>query len=320
MNHLRNVWLKKLKRRSIDAKKRIGHTLVCYKKRMFCLMLLKNAHLCSLISIYFGTMVFHFFSALFFFTAFLICGTRCQSDTVSAPPGAVQAVPPTTHNTAPASEAKHTLQNTDTSGLSSDRDAPEKHALPDARPRSAALTHPGFEDVRALDSSIVLDVRYATRNNFTKAQIYDCPACLLRAEPAAAVVRAHRLLQKQGLRLKMFDCYRPRPYQQRLWDKVPNPDYVTPPAKGSMHSRGAAVDLTIIDAQGRELDMGTEYDFFGEKAHTDYVQLPAKVLENRRLLTQTLASVGFKGIRTEWWHFSYQAKDYPLSDYVWPCK
>lgn len=117
----------------------------------------------------------------------------------------------------------------------------------------------------------------------------------------------------------MFDCYRPRPYQQRLWDKKSDPNYVTPPAQGSMHSRGAAVDLTLVDAKGVELDMGTPYDFFGEKAHTDYTKLPAKVLENRRLLREAMEAAGFKGIRTEWWHFSYRLKQYPLSDYVWPC-
>lgn len=177
----------------------------------------------------------------------------------------------------------------------------------------------GFSDVVALDPSILLDIRYATANNFTKAKIYDCPRCLLRPEAADALVKAHKALKKKGLGLKMFDCYRPRPYQQRLWDKVPNPDYVTPPAKGSMHSRGAAVDLTIVDAKGRELDMGTEYDFFGREAHTDYTGHSAKVQTNRDLLRETLAAVGFKGIRTEWWHFSFQGKNYPLSDYVWPC-
>lgn len=177
----------------------------------------------------------------------------------------------------------------------------------------------GFSDVAALDPGIRLDIRYATTNNFTKAKIYDCPRCLLRPEAAEALVGAHKALQKKNMGLKMFDCYRPRPYQQRLWDKVPNPDYVTPPAKGSMHSRGAAVDLTIVDAQGRELDMGTPYDFFGKEAHYDYTQLPAAVLANRRLLRETMEAAGFKGIRTEWWHFSYQGKNYELSDYVWPC-
>ncbi|GEM_PF-322647 len=177
----------------------------------------------------------------------------------------------------------------------------------------------GFADVSALDASILLDIRYATTSNFTNAKIYDCPRCLLRPDAATALVRAHNALKKKGMGLKMFDCYRPRPYQQRLWDKVPNPDYVTPPAKGSMHSRGAAVDLTIVDAKGKELDMGTPYDFFGREAHTDYTGHSAAVQANRDLLRTTLQAVGFKGIRTEWWHFSYQGKDFPLSNYVWPC-
>lgn len=196
---------------------------------------------------------------------------------------------------------------------------PASRKTPEPKPSSSSIAE-GFSDVVALDHSIRLDIRYATTNNFTKAQIYDCPQCLLRPEAAQAIVKAHKALQKKGLGLKMFDCYRPRPYQQRLWDKVPNADYVTPPAKGSMHSRGAAVDLTIVDAKGRELDMGTEYDFFGEKAHTDYRGHSAKVQANRDLLRETLVAVGFKGIRTEWWHFSFQGKDYPLSDYVWPCR
>lgn len=177
-----------------------------------------------------------------------------------------------------------------------------------------------FLDLHVLDSSIRLDIRYATTNNFTQAQIYDCARCLLRAEAAQAIVKAHRMLQRNGMGLKMFDCYRPRPYQQRLWDKVPNPDYVTPPEKGSMHSRGAAVDLTIVDAQGKELDMGTSYDFFGPEAHYDYTRLSGKVLANRKLLRRTLEASGFQGIRTEWWHFSYREKSYPLSDFVWDCK
>lgn len=179
--------------------------------------------------------------------------------------------------------------------------------------------HPGFKDVALLAPDIKLDIKYATTDNFTGSKIYDCPKCLLRPEAAEALVKAHKNLKKKGYGLKMFDCYRPRPYQQRLWDKVPNPNYVTPPAKGSMHSRGAAVDLTLTDSKGNELDMGTPYDFFGPEAHTDNLKLPKKVLENRKILQRALAEVGFKGIRTEWWHFSYQAKKFPLSDYVWPC-
>jgi zinc D-Ala-D-Ala dipeptidase len=267
----------------------------------------------------------------------LAIGAACQSNT---PPTA------TTGENAPL-----TASTTDTNTVNTAATAPETEKAPEvsvspsaewpngvdsvgpktaktaraaknATTPTATVNHAahGFSDVLALDPTIVGDIRYATKDNFTKAQIYDCPACLLRPEAAAAIVQAHKTLQKQGMGLKMFDCYRPRPYQQRLWDKVPNPDYVTPPAKGSMHSRGAAVDLTIVDANGKELDMGTPFDFFGVEAHTDNMKLSKKVLENRKLLRETLEEVGFKGIRTEWWHFSFQGKKYELSDYVWPCK
>lgn len=189
-----------------------------------------------------------------------------------------------------------------------------------SKTRAENLTAAGFEDIQKLDPEILIDIRYATTNNFMKAKIYDCGRCLLRPEAARAVLKAQKILKAKGYGLKMYDCYRPRPYQQRLWDKVPNPNYVTPPAKGSMHSRGAAVDLTLVDAQGNELNMGTPYDFFGVEAHSDYTKHPKKVLDNRRLLTETMATVGFKGIRTEWWHFSYQAKTYPLSDFLWNCE
>ena len=199
-------------------------------------------------------------------------------------------------------------------------DAISKSSAPPALPPSASGSGNNFTELVTLDPSIRLDIRYATANNFTKSKIYDCPRCFLRPEAAKAIVRAQTVLKKKGLSLKMFDCYRPSLYQQRLWDKVPNPNYVTPPNKGSMHSRGAAVDLTLVDAAGKELDMGTPYDFFGREAHTDYTKLPAKVLDNRRILRQAMEAVGFEGIRTEWWHFSYRGKGYPLSDYVWPCE
>ena len=207
--------------------------------------------------------------------------------------------------------------------------APPEKAAKTAKPKPekqpAARRPPsgvpeGFVDVVALDKSIRLDIRYATTNNFMKQKVYDCPRCLLRPEAAEAIVEAHKTLQKQGFGLKMYDCYRPRPYQQRLWDITPDPNYVAPPAKGSVHGRGLAVDLTIVDKNGKELDMGTPYDFFGEEAHTDYQKLPAQVLENRRLLRETLAAVGFGAIVNEWWHYNFKKKEYPLSDALWPCE
>ena len=101
---------------------------------------------------------------------------------------------------------------------------------------------------------------------------------------------------------------------------MPNPSYVTPPKKGSMHNKGLAVDLTIVDEDGKELDMGTTFDFFGKKAHHDHTDLPEEVLKNRTLLKETLAKYGFRHIRTEWWHYSYILKSHALSDMIWECE
>ncbi len=177
-----------------------------------------------------------------------------------------------------------------------------------------------WADVHLLDESIVLDMRYATANNFVEEKMYECGRCFLRPEVARKIVKVHRGLQKQGLGLKMFDCYRPRPIQWKLWEKIPDARYVSDPRKGSMHNRGAAVDLTIVDVEGRQLDMGTTFDFFGPKAWSTFQDLPDSVLANRQLLRRLLEAEGFAGIRTEWWHFSYSGKGYPISDMLWNCE
>jgi D-alanyl-D-alanine dipeptidase len=176
-------------------------------------------------------------------------------------------------------------------------------------------------DLEDLDPSIQLELRYATTNNFVQEVMYDCGRCFLRREVAKAVIRAHQDLQAKGYGgLKMFDCYRPRPIQWKLWEKVPNPDYVADPRKGSMHNRGAATDLTIVDKAGQELEMGTEFDFFGKEAHHDYTGHSAEVQANRDLLKATMDRQGFRWIRTEWWHYSYRPKTYEISDMLWDCE
>lgn len=199
------------------------------------------------------------------------------------------------------------------------------------RPLHAAIPNPdtsrpavpdkkGWTNIKDLDKTVALDIKYATSDNFTKAQIYDCPACYLRPSVAKAIVKIHNELKNKGYGgLKMFDCYRPRPYQQRLWDKVPDARYVTPPAKGSQHNRGAAVDLTIVDKNGKDLDMGTPYDFFGERAYHTFTGLPPAIQANRTLLKSTMERHGFRSIRTEWWHYSYKGKEFPLESWLWPC-
>jgi zinc D-Ala-D-Ala dipeptidase len=178
-----------------------------------------------------------------------------------------------------------------------------------------------WTELISLDNTIKLELRYATDNNFVNAKMYDCGRCFFRPEAAKALAKAHQILKDKGYGgLKMFDCYRPRPYQTRLWNKKPDSRYVTPPWKGSMHTRGLAADLTIVDKNGNELDMGTPFDTFTENAHTYYTQLPKNILENRRLLRGVMDQVGFNSIRTEWWHFAFRGGGYDLSDWVWKCK
>ncbi len=176
-------------------------------------------------------------------------------------------------------------------------------------------------EIIRLDASILLDLRYATANNFMQQQVYDCGRCFYRPAVAKALAAVQADLRPKGLGLKMYDCYRPAPYQQRLWDIMPDARYVARPEKGSVHGRGAAADLTLVVLEsGEELDMGTTYDFFGEAAYTTTTHLAAEVLANRRLFQEAMLARGFSTIRTEWWHFNFSGPRYELSDWVWPCQ
>ena len=171
------------------------------------------------------------------------------------------------------------------------------------------------------DDGVVLDIRYSTENNFTEKQIYPCGRCFLRPELASRLKTLQKDISKRyGMSLKLFDCYRPKPAQQRLWDIVPDPRYVTNPSKGSMHSRGLAVDITLVDKDGKELDMGAGYDEFTKRAHSDNRNLPKEALKNRKILNKMMDIHGLKGIRTEWWHFSLKTVQAPMDDWEWPCE
>ncbi|MCV6629434.1 MAG: M15 family metallopeptidase [Flavobacteriaceae bacterium] len=171
------------------------------------------------------------------------------------------------------------------------------------------------------DDSFEYDMRYATTNNFLKAKVYNCAECYIRAKTAKALIKANNAFKKMGYRIKFYDCYRPNSVQYKMWKLVPNPQYVANPVKGSIHNKGGAVDITLIDANGKELSMGTDFDFFGKKAHHDFVDLPKEVLENRKLLKETMESFGFWGIRTEWWHYNLSAaSNDKVANFNWPCK
>ncbi len=161
-------------------------------------------------------------------------------------------------------------------------------------------------DILSINPTIVLDLRYATENNFTHHKLYPVARCLLRREPAESLSAVQKDLKSRGLGLKIFDGYRPLSIQKKLWESVPDDRYVANPAKGSRHNRGAAVDLTIIDSLGRELEMPTPFDSFTEKAHCGYMKLTKKILQNRSLLEKVMMRHGFVLMSSEWWHFDFR--------------
>ena len=151
---------------------------------------------------------------------------------------------------------------------------------------------------------IVLDIRYATTNNFTGQQLYPVAKCFLRRSAAEKLREVEDELEHDGLGLKIFDGYRPLAVQKKMWEIYPHEGYVANPRKGSRHNRGAAVDVTLIRLTDKtEVPMPTPYDDFTEKAHRGYKDLPEEQIRNRELLERVMMKHGFEGLDTEWWHF-----------------
>jgi len=162
---------------------------------------------------------------------------------------------------------------------------------------------PQLVEITPQEHGVWLDIRYATADNITGQPIYAEPRCFLRPEAAAALKRAADLARHAGLRLIVFDGYRPRAAQALLWRACPDARYVIPPEVGSTHTRGIAVDLTLADDSGQPLDMGTDFDDMRELAWPASTEVSPQALRHRMWLTGIMHAAGFIGIATEWWHF-----------------
>jgi D-alanyl-D-alanine dipeptidase len=173
-------------------------------------------------------------------------------------------------------------------------------------------------DIRPPDHDVVLDIRYATADNLTGRPIYARPLCYLHPEAAQALRRAIELARPLGLRLRLFDGFRPVEAQWRLWNAVPNPEFVADPRKGSSHSRGVAIDLTLDGPDGRPLDMGTGFDAVTPLSHHGNLEISATAQRNRLLLLGLMAAAGWQHYQNEWWHYNLpQPERFPmLSDSV----
>lgn len=174
-----------------------------------------------------------------------------------------------------------------------------------ARDKPAA-SESGFVEITSVDPSILVELRYAGPNNFTRRPLYapGTPA-MVRASVAARLVVAQKYLKERGYGLKIWDAYRTRASQEKLWKAMRHRSYVANPNEGigSMHVRGTAVDATLVDSSGREVPMPTDFDSFTPAALIEYKGNNPTVRANLKLLQKAMAHGGFYGLRTEWWHF-----------------
>jgi len=178
-----------------------------------------------------------------------------------------------------------------------------------------------FVNLKDYSKDFIYDMKYATEDNFLKAKVYDCAECLLRLKTVQALVAANKDFMKKGYKIKLYDCYRPLSIQKKMFEIVPNPVYVADPKKGSIHNRGGAVDISIVDSNGKEVDMGTPFDFFGIKAGHNYTKLSNEVLLNRKFLKKVMIKNGFNSFDSEWWHYNLKTglKD-KVSNQKWNCE
>jgi D-alanyl-D-alanine dipeptidase len=164
--------------------------------------------------------------------------------------------------------------------------------------------------------SIVLDIRYATKNNFMQRVMYKQARAFARKPVVLQLKKIQSILNKKGYGLKIFDAYRPYAVTIAFYEKASDKNFVANPAKGSKHNRGCAIDLTIINLKtGKEIPMPTPYDSFAPEAAAKYPNLPVDILKNRDFLIATMEAHGFRVIENEWWHFDFIGwQDYELMD------
>ncbi len=182
-------------------------------------------------------------------------------------------------------------------------------SLPEKEPEESDLVL-----VKDYLPTAVIDLRYATENNFTGKVIYENFDCYLRYGTVKKLLSAAEELEGKGFYFKIWDAYRPIWAQFKLWEICPDPTFVSNPNVGfSSHSRGNTVDITLVDKDGNELLMPSAFDEFSSAADRDYSDLPEKQRSNALLLEETLYRHGFRGYSKEWWHFT-DLTDYPVID------
>lgn len=192
------------------------------------------------------------------------------------------------------------------------------------------MINAGLININELDSTIVVDLKYSSTDNFLHTDVYeDLDKCFLQRDVAEKLVLAQMLLKSQYpyYSLIVYDGARQRSVQKKMWDILKLPvrektKYLSNPNSGSLHNFGAAVDLSIVDEKNKELDMGTKFDYFGELAYPEkeeqlniHGELSFNQISNRKLLRSVMEQAGFFNIETEWWHFNSCSRAVAMKKY-----
>jgi D-alanyl-D-alanine dipeptidase len=171
-------------------------------------------------------------------------------------------------------------------------------------------------EIKKYIPGIVLDIRYATTNNFMHRQMYKEAKAFARLPVVLALKDVEADLKTRGLGIKIYDAYRPYTITVKFYEEAKDTNFVADPRKGSKHNRGCAIDMGLVDLKtGKDLDMPTGFDSFSKKASANYPNLPKQEIDNRELLKSVMQAHGFNVIATEWWHYDFNGwARYPLLD------
>lgn len=170
-------------------------------------------------------------------------------------------------------------------------------------------------EITELKFNVCIELKYATSDNFTGKPIYKEAKCYLNEEAAKLLTNAVQIANILKLKIKIYDAFRPKEAQQKLWDHTPDPDFLADPKVGSPHSKGAAIDLTLLNDKNIPLDMGTDFDLFSSLSHHNNQSINSVAFKNRTILLGIMTQAGFDHYKKEWWHYQlFDSKKYPILD------
>ena len=160
---------------------------------------------------------------------------------------------------------------------------------------------------------VELAIKYATADNFTRKPVYRRASCYLHPEAEILLQTAVKIASGLSLKIRIFDAFRPSEAQWLLWKHKPDPNFLADPHHGSPHSRGAAIDLTLVNSSGEALDMGTQFDSFTPRSHHGNMQISSEAQRNRALLMGVMTTAGWDFYKNEWWHYQlFDSRKFPL--------